>query len=145
MRPTNPPLTTDGRQDNNLLNIHRPQHGAWDRDCNEVLYENPEVAVMIHTATSSGSTGQLMCFGSKERWQIFLLESRPSDATNDCWWGVGTMGSVSNGTHQGRTSNWRQFRCPNMRCLPKLHFCADASTCPALGGLASANMQALDA
>ena len=47
---------------------------------------------MIHTATSSGSTGQVMCFGSKERWQIFLLESRPSDATNDCWWGVGTMG-----------------------------------------------------
>ena len=61
------------------------------------------------------------------------------------WEPWASLGSVSNGTHQGRTSNWRQFWRLNMLYLPKLQFCAEASTCPALGGLASANMQALDA
>ena len=61
------------------------------------------------------------------------------------WEPWASLGSVANGTHQGITSNWRQFRRPNMRYLPELQFCADASTRPALGGLASANMQALAA
>ena len=61
------------------------------------------------------------------------------------WEPWASLGRVYNGTHQGRTSSWRQFRRPNMRCLPQLQFRAHVSTSLALGGLAIANMQALAA
>jgi hypothetical protein len=38
---------------------------------NEVLYENEEVAVIIHTAKSSASTGQVMCFGEKRDGKFY--------------------------------------------------------------------------
>ena len=58
---------------------------------------------------------------------------------------MGITGQCVQRHPSGKNLQLATILAPKYAMPPKLQFCADASICPALGGFASANMQALDA